>query len=298
MGVFRNPVASVLVGSALLGVALGSHPCETEVASACPESPASELAGCLKDSKQHEKPTEISSGCTDFMALNKACAEEIEQLCDENFFSEETIPCLAKWRGGDEEFSEKCTSVMSWAMPVEAEEAETVTDELGMSEADYEEKKEWQAKRKAARGDAIERMKMKDVDAKKEQERVELERYKSENPEEYAAMIAQQEEEKRQQADFKRRERQMAAALQRKKRAAAGETEEAPQEGGKLLHRLKDLGVGYKKSGWMPSVTNLVALVVLGGIGYVVLLGAGVIKTEGGSNPRRGGGGGGKKKRG
>lgn len=254
----------VLVVVALSGASAG-HPCETEIASACPDSPKSEVGTCLKDSQQHEKATTISSACTDFIALNRACSEEIEQLCEEDFFSEDTMPCLTKWRSGDE-ISEKCTAVMNWALPAEEEEA-VVTDELGMSEQDYAEKKEWQAKRKAARGDAIERLKMKEQDSKKEQERRELERFKEEQPEEYAAMLQQQEEEKRQKAEIKRRERMVQAALERKRREEAGEAEtEAPK------------GKKEKKSGsWLPSLSSLVALAILGGIGYVVLMGAGVL---------------------
>lgn len=63
---------------------------------------------------------------------------------------------------------------------------------------------------------------MKEADAQKEKERVELETYKRENPEEYEQMIAHQEEDRRQQAEFKKRERMIAAAMERKKRADAG----------------------------------------------------------------------------
>ncbi|CAJ1373837.1 unnamed protein product [Effrenium voratum] len=103
------------------------------------------------------------------MALNTACADEIEQLCDEEFFAENTMPCLVKYRVSDEDISEKCQSVMQWALPEEA--IEPVTDELGMSEEDRLEKEEWRAKRKQGREDAIERMKMKEQDAKKDRRR-------------------------------------------------------------------------------------------------------------------------------
>jgi len=49
---------------------------------------------------------------------------------------------------------------MSWAVPqlLEAEE-EPITDELGLSDEDYAEKMEWQAKRKAEREEAIKKLK-------------------------------------------------------------------------------------------------------------------------------------------
>eukprot|EP00438_Fugacium_kawagutii_P002404 Skav210789 [mRNA] locus=scaffold275:148382:152088:+ [translate_table: standard] len=60
-----------------------AHPCEAEVQSACPERASSELARCLKDKSEHESPTEISSECADFIALNAACADDIVKSCDE-----------------------------------------------------------------------------------------------------------------------------------------------------------------------------------------------------------------------
>eukprot|EP00931_Biecheleriopsis_adriatica_P074068 TRINITY_DN48227_c0_g1_i1.p1 TRINITY_DN48227_c0_g1~~TRINITY_DN48227_c0_g1_i1.p1 ORF type:complete len:284 (-),score=102.78 TRINITY_DN48227_c0_g1_i1:44-895(-) len=244
------------------------YPCEAEISSACPDSPKSELADCLKDSSQHENPTEISSECADFIALNSACADEIEQLCEEEYYTHETIPCLVKYKGSDDgEVSEKCSSVMKWALPAEDEE-EAVTDELGMSEKDLEEKKEWQAKRKAGREAAMERMKMKEADAKKEQERRELEKFKEESPEAYADMIAQQEEEKRQQREQKKRERLLAAAAERKRRQEAGETDDdTPSASSKK-------GKKAKKSSWSSTIGGIVVLAVLAGVGYVMYSGA------------------------
>eukprot|EP00933_Yihiella_yeosuensis_P075685 TRINITY_DN8513_c3_g2_i1.p1 TRINITY_DN8513_c3_g2~~TRINITY_DN8513_c3_g2_i1.p1 ORF type:complete len:288 (+),score=90.62 TRINITY_DN8513_c3_g2_i1:37-900(+) len=282
----RLPILLLLLQA---GGALGGHPCEAEVASACPDSPLSDLADCLKDSSQHEKPTEISSQCTDFMALNTACNEEIESLCDEAFYTEETIPCLAKWGTGEEaQVSEKCSSVMSWAMPEDKSKEEVVTDELGMSDADKAEKKEWQEKRKAVREQAIERMKMKEADAKKEKERVELERFKTESPEAYAEMIAQQEEDKRQKAEFKRKERMRMAALERAKKAQLGEEEDDSSAGKKKSKK--------KTTSYIPSVGQIIAVAIIGGIVYVVLLGAGIVGDgQSGGGARRSGG---KKKRG
>lgn len=209
------------------------HACEAEVASACPERPGSEIAACLKDKEQHDTPTELSSECTDFIALSTACADEIENLCDGAFFTDDTVVCLTQWVS-DTQLSERCQGVLEWAVPKDEEEdGDGPTDELGMSEKDRQEKEEWRAKRRAARGDAIERMKMKEVDRKKEEDRVALEKFKEENPEEYAQMLQQQEEERRQQAEFKRKERQRQAAFERKRRQEQGikdEEEEQPKQ--------------------------------------------------------------------
>jgi len=247
-----------------------AFPCEAEISSACPDSPKSELADCLKDPSQHETPTDISSECTDFMALNTACSEEIEQLCDEEFFAENTIPCLLKYRASDEEISEKCQSVMQWALP-EAEETESVTDELGMSEQDRQEKEEWRAKRRKGREDAIERMKMKEADAKKEAERRELEKFKQENPEAYEDMQKQKKEDERQAAEQKKRERLLKAAWERKRRIEAGEdpdaqTGPAPSSKGKS---------GKASGSWYSTIAALIILGVVGGIAYVIVTGTG-----------------------
>ncbi|CAE7561200.1 ATP12A [Symbiodinium necroappetens] len=265
-----------------------AYPCEAEIASACPDSPKSELVTCLKDASQHETPTEISSECTDFMALNSACADEIEQLCDEEFFAEETMPCLMRYRASDEEISEKCQSVMRWALPADEEEAEAVTDELGMSEKDRQEKEEWREKRKKEREAAIERMKMKEVDAKKEAERRELEKFKEENPEAFADMKRQQAEEQRQQAEQKKRERLMKAAWERKKRIEAGEDPDA--ESGPSPPSRGPNRKPKASSSWYSTIAALIVLVVIAGIGYVVVTGTG--KTAG-----AGGGRGGKEKK-
>merc|ERR1712187_390674 len=101
---------------------------------------------------------------------------------------------------------------MGWAIPQDdEEEGETVTDELGMSDEDIASKKEWQAKRKAVREEAIERMKMKEVDRKKEEDRVALEKFKQEDPEGYKQMLEQERETKRQELEMKKRERQIQA---------------------------------------------------------------------------------------
>jgi len=223
----RLEILSAVVLSLTAPVAFAGHPCEAEVASACPDRAGSEMAVCLKNPDEHESKTTLSSECTDFIALNNACSEDISKFCDENFFGEDTTLCLTQWTQ-PEDLSEKCRKVIAWAVPKSDEDEEDVerADQNGMTEKDHREKMEWREKRKAARGDAIERMKMKERDRKKEEDRVALETFKKERPEEYAAMIQQQEEEKRQQAEFKRRERARAAAIERQKKQAAGAEEE------------------------------------------------------------------------
>mmetsp|Transcript_14092 Transcript_14092/g.40268 ORF Transcript_14092/g.40268 Transcript_14092/m.40268 type:complete len:303 (-) Transcript_14092:69-977(-) len=288
----RLPPCSVLLLLSLRALpgGLAAHPCEAEVSSACPERPPSELATCLKTPSEHETETTLSSECMDFIALNKACAEDIKKFCDEAFFSEDTILCLKTWTD-PENLSEKCAKTMKWAAPSsdesEEESEEGPTDELGMSDKDREEKKEWQAKRRAERGDAIERMKMKEADAKKEKERVELENFKKDNPEAYAEMQRQKEEDKRQAQEMKRRERLLAAAMEREKRKKAGldEEEPAPSAQGKRSSGTK----GTKKSGFSNIWGILFVLLLLGG-GYYLFT------SLGGAKPSKGGGK--KKKRG
>lgn len=262
-----------------------------EVASACPDRPGNEMGECLKDSEGHDSPTEISSGCTDFIALNKACGEDIENSCDGNYFHDDTILCLSKWVQKDN-LTPKCQGVLSWAVPDAEEDGDkVVTDELGLSEEDHKEKQEWMAKRKAARGDAIERMKMKDVDRKNEEDRVALEEFKKNDPEGYENMMQQQEEEARQQAEFKKKERARAAAIERANRKASGadDEEDAKPSAGATKKASK------KKGSWLYTLMSVGILAVVGVVGYTMVTqmsGAG--KGSGGARKASGG----KKKRG
>lgn len=266
----------------LAGCALkaGAFPCEAEISTACPDSPKSELAECLKDPSQHETVTDISSECTDFMALNTACVDEIEQFCEEEFFAESTLPCLVKHKASDEEISPKCKSVMEWALP-EVEDAETVTDELGMSEKDRQEKEEWREKRRKGREDAIERMKMKERDAKKEKERRELEKFKEDNPQAYEDMLAQKREDERQAAEQKKRERLLQAAWERKRRIEAGED---PDEDTRQAPSSAKGKKGKASGSWYSTIAALIIMAVVGGIGYIVATGTG---AKGGSGSGR-----------
>merc|ERR1712060_851442 len=158
-------------------------PCQAEIESACPDRPGNDLAACLKDPSEHERPTTISSECTDFIALNVACKDTIEHFCDNTFFSSDTLLCLTQWTD-KQNIPAKCAGVMKWAIPQDQTDNDAgPTDELGMSEKDYQEKKRWQAERKAARGAAIE--KMKESDKENEKERLEMEQLKESHPDDY-----------------------------------------------------------------------------------------------------------------
>lgn len=261
---------------------VAEHPCTAEVASACADRPGTDTGACLKDPEEHDSPTEISSDCTDFIALNKACADDIEEHCEAGQFADDTILCLTKWAPQDA-VSEKCKGVLSWAVPQEEVDDEAVTDELGMSDEDYKEKKEWQAKRKAARGESIERMKMKDVDRKKEEDRVALEEFAKNDPEGYEQMIQQQAEEAKQQAAFKKRERAQQAAIERAKKKAAGESEE--DEDQPKSRSDKASGKKKNKGSWLSSLGSLVVLVLVGAGGWFLYT---MSKQKGGSRKATG----------
>lgn len=284
---FRTSLASAL---ALCGrLALADHPCSEEVAAACPDRPAADLATCLKDPKEHEKETEISSGCTDFIALNGACTEDIEKFCDGAAFSDDTILCLTQWTE-PESLSARCRGVISWAVPQDEAEEEEEGEEpdAGMSDQDKEEKKEWQAKRKAVRDEAINRMKLKEEDKKKEDDRVALEEYKKNDPEGYAEMVKQQEEEKRQQAEFKRMERKRAAALERQKQQAAGMDEDDKTAKKSKAAESQPMKKGKKKGSWGYTLFSFVALGFIGVVGYLAFSGSSTGSKKGGGGGKQG----------
>jgi len=270
----------------LFRTVVADHPCSTEVASACAERPSSDIGTCLKDPEEHDSPTEISSECGDFIALNKACGADIDQHCEAGPFSDDTLLCLTKWTQ-KENLSPKCQSVMEWAAP--SADAEVVTDELGMSDEDYKEKKEWQAKRKKERMEAMGNMadnkKQKEIDRKKEEDRVALEKFKEEDPDGYEQMIEQQAEEKKQKAEFKRRERAQAAATERARKKAKGEDEEDKEQsaksGGRTMNQPKS------KGGWLYSLGSLAFICALGAGGFYILK----FSKGGGGGSKKGGGG-------
>jgi hypothetical protein len=214
------------------------------------------VAGCLKDPKQHQQETAISSDCTDFIALNVACAETMSKHCEEAFFSRDTVLCLTKWVD-EESMDPKCAKVMKWAIP---KPEEGVTDELGMSEKDYAEKQAWRENRKKARQAAVERVK--ESDAYKEQEQRELEKLKQEDPEAYEERIRQKEVIKKQNEEQRKKERLHAAALDRKRREdakARGEDvdEEEEEKKAKAAERARRAAAHRgvpEKTNWLPYV--------------------------------------------
>jgi len=235
------------------------HPCEDEVSSACPDRPGAEVARCLKDESEHERPTVISSDCTDFIALNVACADALGTYCEEAFFSRDTVLCLTSWID-QESLSDKCKSVMKWAIPRKDEAEDGPTDELGMSEKDYEEKRAWQLKRKAERSAAVERMK--ESDGQKEKKRLEMEKLKKENPEEYKQRVAEEERQFKESQEQKKRDRMLQAALERKRREELGlgsEEEEEEKEAKKSRGRrkVKVHPTSWLEDNWLPLVLGL-----------------------------------------
>lgn len=195
---------------------VAGNACEAEISTACPDRPGADIAKCLKDKSEHDSPTEISSQCADFIALNVACKEDIQKFCDESFFSTDTTLCLTVWTS-QSDLSPKCASVLEWAAPKKEETADDVgpTDELGLSDKDYAEKREWQAKRKSGRQAAIEKI-------KSDKDDVELEQLKKDDPVMYAQIKKERDEAKKSLEDLKKRRRLIEAAEERKRRKEAG----------------------------------------------------------------------------
>ncbi|CAE8619188.1 unnamed protein product, partial [Polarella glacialis] len=230
------------------------HACDSEVSSACPDRPGSEMAKCLKDKKEHETATTISSECADFMALNAACAEDITKFCDDAFFSDDTALCLSEWTP-QRNLSPKCASVVEWAIPKKEDQSDGPTDELGMSEKDYREKQEWQAKRKEGRGAAIEKIR---EDKNKERE---MEALKKEDPDAYREVLREQEEAKRSYEEFRKRNRLLQAAEDRERRAESGEKEDHEETEDEKKQRKREARLERareakraKEGNWLPYV--------------------------------------------
>lgn len=255
--VIKSPAALKLMLMSLFLIfepALTINPCQDEIAAACPERPGSEMARCLKDKEEHDTPTDISSECTDFIALNVACADDIAKFCDEAFFTDDTMLCLSEWTPR-QNLGGKCGKVVQWATP--EKDGQGPTDELGMSAQDYAEKQRWQAERKAGRGAAIEKMR---EDKRKEEE---LETMKREDPEGYKQLLKEQEEARKSYEELKKRKRLQAAAEERKRKAESGESEaEAEEEEKKKIK--KRAAMQKKPTGWLPYA--------LGGCGIAFVL--------------------------
>mmetsp|Transcript_155774 Transcript_155774/g.499367 ORF Transcript_155774/g.499367 Transcript_155774/m.499367 type:complete len:287 (+) Transcript_155774:112-972(+) len=238
------------------------NPCEAEIQAACPDRPGGEMAKCLKDPSEHEKRTEISSECTDFMALNAACAEDIVKHCDDGFFTADTMLCLGQWTP-ERDLTRKCASVVKWAIPKSGEdEGDGPVDELGMTDKERREKAEWQANRKAGRSAAVEKLK---EDRKADKE---LEDLRREDPVGYALAVKEREEARKSVEELKKRKRLQAAADERQRREedggdATGEEEAKERRRQERLEKRRTM-LNKDKTNWLPYVLAglLVAFVV------------------------------------
>jgi len=199
------------------------------------------MAKCLKDKEEHDTPTDISSECTDFIALNVACADDIAKFCDDAFFTDDTMLCLSEWNR--QNLGAKCAKVVQWAAP--QKNVDGPTDELGLSEKDYDEKRKWQADRKAGRGAAIEKMR---EDKTREDEMAALQK---DDPEAYKLLLKEQEEAKRSYEDQKKRKRLLAAAEERKQREEDGEPEE-PEVPEEKTVKKRRFTKPAEKGSWLP----------------------------------------------
>lgn len=205
------------------------------------------------------------------MALNKACADEIDKFCEDDggFFSEGTAGCVSHW-SRNEDLSPKCKSVVQWAVPGyvegggqaeeegEDEEGEEDGEEgagPGMTEAEKREKEEWRAERKKGRDSAMGKMKVDQAELDKLQ-------WQKENPEEFQRMKELEEEERKQKNEIRRRERIMAAAAERKRREESGEVED---DGPKAP---KDKTTKKKKTSWTSTLMWLGVVVAIGALFY------------------------------
>jgi len=171
------------------------------------------------------------------------------------FFSDDTTRCLTEWTQ-QHDLSSKCSSVVEWAVPKKEVEDDGPTDELGMSAKDYAEKKEWQAKRKASRGAAIEKIRS---DKKEE---AELAALKKEDPAAYEQLMKERQEAEKSFEELKKRKRLMAAAEERKKRLENGEpepdevSEDEKRRQKRREERLEKIREAKKKDkvNWLPYV--------------------------------------------
>mmetsp|Transcript_68250 Transcript_68250/g.211039 ORF Transcript_68250/g.211039 Transcript_68250/m.211039 type:complete len:238 (+) Transcript_68250:132-845(+) len=149
----------------------------------------------------------------------------------------------------------------------EEEEAdEGPTDELGMSAKDYEEKRAWQARHKAERSAAIERM----SGAQREKKLKELERLKEEDPEEYKRVIAEEERRQKDMEEQLKRDRKLAAALERKRREDLGLPPEDQDGAGKSKGRRRKSKLSWfswakawVKANWLALVLGIILLAYL-----------------------------------
>lgn len=233
------------------------NPCEAEIQVACPDRPGAEMAKCLKDPSEHDTETQISSACTDFIALNTACSEDIRKFCDDAFFSADLTLCLTEWTP-ERDLSRKCASVVKWAIPQKNQEGDD-DYESGLSGQEQKEKADWHAKRRAGRSAAVEKIR---EDRKADQELADL---KKEDPVAYAQLLKEREEAKRSLEELKRRKRLMAAAEDRKRREEEGEEDGDPEEKEKEQRRnerreARRAALKKTKTNWLPYVLGGLAV--------------------------------------
>merc|ERR550514_1409854 len=101
---------------------------------------------------------------------------------------------------------------------------------------------------------------MKESDAQKERDRLEMERLKKESPKEYKIRLEQQELIFKQTEAEKKRERQMAAAIERKRREEEGEPEMDDEEAAEAerakIQRKREIRTKYMgkkdEGSWLP----------------------------------------------
>eukprot|EP00429_Kryptoperidinium_foliaceum_P047831 CAMPEP_0176107074 /NCGR_PEP_ID=MMETSP0120_2-20121206/53734_1 /TAXON_ID=160619 /ORGANISM="Kryptoperidinium foliaceum, Strain CCMP 1326" /LENGTH=165 /DNA_ID=CAMNT_0017441201 /DNA_START=60 /DNA_END=557 /DNA_ORIENTATION=+ len=149
---------SAVLAAASLKVASAVHACDAEQGALCPAEAGAALGTCLKDPSKWESKMEISAACKEFMAINDACAAEIEGSCSGMAYSDDTMVCLTQWTAQDT-LSAGCAA----ALPKKEDKEDAAVDA---------EKKAWREKRKKARKDAQDMMeKEKKKDEKKEKKR-------------------------------------------------------------------------------------------------------------------------------
>jgi len=163
----------IFLSSVLCVIAGALSPCDSEAGQVCPMSLGKEVGECLTDpSKQvltdidgnprelepGEQPFELSASCQQFVSINDACAMEIENYCEGNFFHSDTMLCLTTWTK-EESLSAECKA----SLPVHVKEEDEEVDA---------EKEKWRAERRNARKQA-----MKDIE--KEKKRTEKVKKKS-----------------------------------------------------------------------------------------------------------------------
>jgi len=166
-------------------------------------------------------------------------------FCDEGFFTHDTVLCLSVWTDKGS-LSKKCAGVLAWAAPQVEESAPT--DELGMSEKDYEEKKRWQAERRERRGAAIEKLRAETGDL------LETARLDGETEGDYKQRMAEREELLKSREEQKKRERLLKAQKEREWRKAEGlpEVEDPTVEERKKRWSASRIHKAEEQSNWLP----------------------------------------------